>query len=278
MMTSTKASDLTLTSGILRRGNEELYYEYAGSGDAVVLCHGGGGNHGIWYQQVPILARHYQVFTWDQRGFGRSTNVSLDAGPEVASDDLVALLDHWQIERAHLVGQSIGGWATLGCALRWPERVVSMLLSSTIAGIFTDRTAAAFDAFMAGPAGPRPSGPIPLGRTFALSERFSTQHPVQTFLYQQLGSIAAPMPHDAIDRIRACAYPLDDVAELTHPALFMVGSDDPVFPPDAVSEAAAVLPGAHVIELAGGGHSLYFERASEWNRIALEFMAASAVT
>ena len=75
----------------------------------MVLSRGSGGNHAVWYQQVP--SQKYRVVTWDQRGFGRSTDVNKHAGPGPAVEDLKTLLDHLGITRAHLVGQSMGGWA-----------------------------------------------------------------------------------------------------------------------------------------------------------------------
>src|SRR5690349_1553135 len=131
------ADDPVLTSGFVECDREQIYYEAVGSGDALVLSHGLGGNHAIWYQQVPEFAKHYCVVTWDQRGFGRSTNTANNSGPEAAARDLAAVLDHLKIDRAHLVGQSMGGWAVMGYALAHPERVRSLVLADTLGGIYT---------------------------------------------------------------------------------------------------------------------------------------------
>src|SRR3954467_9921416 len=119
--------DADLANGCLSLDGDEGYYESTGPAGApvVVLGHGAGGNHAIWFQQVPVFARDYRVVTWDQRGFGLSTNRNELANPIVATGDLLAILDHLEVERAHVVGQSMGGWAALGLALAHRERVRS---------------------------------------------------------------------------------------------------------------------------------------------------------
>ena len=60
----------------------ELYYEVHGEGPALVLAHGGGGNHLSWWQQVPALAKHYRCITFDHRGFGSSRDLDDGPGPD----------------------------------------------------------------------------------------------------------------------------------------------------------------------------------------------------
>lgn len=134
---STPAADLMLQSGMVKVDGEQIYFESVGTGETVVLSHGNGGTHAVWFQQVVVLGQKYGVVTWDQRGYGRSTNVNKQAGPERAVEDLRALLDHLGISSAHLVGQSMGGWAVMGFALKYPARVRSIVLADTIAGVFT---------------------------------------------------------------------------------------------------------------------------------------------
>ena len=95
--------------GFITQEDESIYYESYGTGETVILCHGLGGNHAIWYQQVPVLACLFNVITWDQRGFGRSTNRAKQSGPAAAVIDLKSLIDHLKVEQAHIIGQSMGG-------------------------------------------------------------------------------------------------------------------------------------------------------------------------
>ena len=93
--------DLELLTGMLSRDGEEIYWELVrdaegGSSDerpVVVLSHGAGGSHAVWYQQIPEIGEKYRVVTWDSRGFGNSTNNTTQLAPEKAAHDLAAVLD-----------------------------------------------------------------------------------------------------------------------------------------------------------------------------------------
>ena len=90
--------------GRIERDGEELFYEFftrgqadaGGAGDdrpVVVLTHGAGGSHAVWYNQVPVLAERFRVLTWDSRGFGNSTCRSGRLSADAAVADLGAILD-----------------------------------------------------------------------------------------------------------------------------------------------------------------------------------------
>ena len=122
-------------------GGETIYYEVTGApdGDAVVLTHGAGGSHAAWFQQVPALAEAgYRVITWDSRGFGLSTFTTGVLGTDAAAADMAAVFDAAGVTRAHVVGQSMGGWWVTAFALAHPERVHTLTLSNTVGGLWTD--------------------------------------------------------------------------------------------------------------------------------------------
>ena len=102
-----------------------LWYEDAGSGEAVVLLHEGVVDSRIWRHVVPLLAERFRVISYDQRGFGRSP--MWDRTYSLV-DDLVGVLDQVGLERAALVGASRGGRIALAATLEVPERVSSLVL------------------------------------------------------------------------------------------------------------------------------------------------------
>lgn len=263
-------SAITWSIGTVDSHGEDVYYECAGTGPAVVFSHGLGGNHAVFFQQVPVFAPHYRVVTWDQRGFGRSTNRKGEAGPEAAAADIATLLDHLGIDRAHLVGQSMGGWAVLGFALHSPERVASLVITDSTAGVMTDRIAGIVTR------GTRATLPEPiLGSHPAIGAAFSADEPVQTFLYQQIGSFRDPSVTDAdmVGRLYSTRYPTDQVQGLELPVLLVVGASDDLIPPAAVHELGALIKGARVVEVPGAGHSPYFECPEAWNEVVLSFLS-----
>jgi pimeloyl-ACP methyl ester carboxylesterase len=269
---------LPRSTGYLDGDGERLYWETigpaAGAGDAetVVLCHGLGGNGAVWFQQVPGLAgAGYRVVVWDQRGFGRSTDRAGRTGPVTAVDDLARLLDHLGVTAAHLVGQSMGGWAALGLAARAPARARSVVLSASTGGLPLPAAAAAgrppvSDAPVARPLGEHPS----------LSPSLAERDPARAYLYQLLGSFGGSRS-DA-EMSAALASTAQDAAALRRldvPVLLLCCEHDPLFPPALVRACAPILPRASVVELDGLGHSPYFENPLRWNAEVLGFLAAA---
>jgi pimeloyl-ACP methyl ester carboxylesterase len=97
-----------------------LWYDEAGSGEVVLLLHGGLGDSGLWEPVVPLLAERYRTIRTDLRFFGRSTGPAV---PWSWQDDTIGVLDELGIERAALVGLSLGGKLALDIALAHPERL-----------------------------------------------------------------------------------------------------------------------------------------------------------
>ena len=114
-MTSIKG----LQTGKVHLDGADLYYEMAGEGPSLVLAHAGFLDRRMWDDQFPVLAQHYRVVRYDRRGFGNST---LTPGPFSHRRDLYQLLEFLGIERAHLLGCSIGGAAIIDFAqqMAWP--------------------------------------------------------------------------------------------------------------------------------------------------------------
>ena len=107
-------------SGFLDVPNARLYYEVAGAGPAVVFVHGFTLDTRMWDDQWTVFGERYRVVRYDLRGFGRS---EAEPVPYSDLDDLLALLNCLDIERAHLVGLSMGGMVLVHFALTHPRRV-----------------------------------------------------------------------------------------------------------------------------------------------------------
>ncbi len=261
----------TRATGSFDAGGERIYYESIGDGDPVVLCHGLGGNHACWWRVVPSLAEHLRVITWDQRGFGNSSRRTGRYGPEPAVDDLLGLLDHLDLDRVQLVGQSMGGWVAMGFALRHRERVRSIVLTDTLAGVFTTEINSEVNQAI-GKAVGRLQGDT-VGEHLALGESFCRRHPDLAFLYQEISSMGdKPDDAEVFGMLGAMQAPLDQVALLDLPFLLVVGDDDSLCPPSAMRLVADQIPGADLQVIADAGHSPYFERPEEWTEFVGMFL------
>ena len=265
---------MKIDAGRLERDGDSIYYESTGdpaNPEAVVLCHGAGGNHAIWYEQVPVLAERYRVITWDHRGFGMSTDREEKSSPAVGIGDLAALMDHLSVPSAHLVGQSMGGWTVLGLALAQPGRAKSLVLADSLGGC-------PIKGWLERVPGPRPDWGTELGRHAAVGPKIHAENPTRVYLYQLIGGFGrgtgGGIPPSVMKSLADAVHSREALAALSCPILTVVGADDAIFPPEWMAEATAMLPGARLVEIPGAGHSPYFEAPELWNRAVGEFLAS----
>jgi len=272
--------DLELLTGMLSRDGEEIYWELVrdaegGSSDerpVVVLSHGAGGSHAVWYQQIPQIGEKYRVVTWDSRGFGNSTNITDQLAPEKAAHDLAAVLDELQISDVHLVGQSMGGWHVSAFLTLFSGRVQSVTYADTVGALWTDDLRSAYQEFRAS-GGLQGTRELPLvGGHLALWAGAADRDTAHAFLYQALGSFHSP-PLDRLAEVLEFTIHHSDFDDLNLPVLFIAGEYDQIFPASMLRDSANRIRGAQFVEIADAGHSPYFEQPAAWNLALLEFLA-----
>ena len=244
----------------------ELFYEDSDptneSGKPVVFWnHGAGGNHMSWWQQIPVFRQDYRCIAIDHRGFGRSLDTT---GEGVARfiDDLEALADHLGVEQCSIVAQSMGGRASLGYAVRRPDRVKALVMADTW-GFFDWPEQQERARSM------QPAVTTPLVHR-ALAEAYQDANPAMTFLYRQIQGLNPPREGSPVTAPGAPT--LDQVKACTVPTLCLVGSDDGVTPPPLIKALADELPNAQYVEVPGAGHSVYFEQPQRFNELVGDFL------
>ncbi len=104
----------------------QLYYEIAGEGHPLVLIHGFTVDHRYWDDQFADFSRDFQVLRYDLRGFGKSAAPSDQ--PYGHHDDLKALMDFLRIEKAHVLGHSLGGLVAINFAIQYPQATSSLVV------------------------------------------------------------------------------------------------------------------------------------------------------
>jgi 3-oxoadipate enol-lactonase len=264
-------------TGFLQRPDCRIYYEVAGSGPPIVFAHGLGGNHMSWWQQVAHFAKSHTCVVFAHRGFTPSSPVPGANAPDAYVDDLAALLDELKLGKVTLVAQSMGGWTCLGYALREAANVRALVMACTAgpincsqldAGSYTDwlarsqRISAELEA---------------KDISVASGERMESEQPALARLYRQIMQLAPPDFRSAVRaRLRELWVQSPALlAGLPMPVLFINGDEDCVFPPFAGAALAALAPKGKSVLVPRAGHSVYFERPAEFNRIVGEFLSAT---
>ena len=122
--------------------NVQLAYARRGKGIPLVLLHGFPLDHHLWDEVVPLLEDTFDVILPDLRGFGNSTMLDLPSSIDDYASDIASLLDHLNIQRAAVVGHSMGGYVALAFARLYPERLTGLgLISSQVLADAPERKA-----------------------------------------------------------------------------------------------------------------------------------------
>ena len=108
-------------------GNIEVYYEEHGQGSPLVMILGLGQNIATWRFQVPELSQHVRLIVFDNRDSGKSSRCKTQYTTESMARDALGLMDHLGIDRAHILGTSMGGMIAQHVALMAPERLNSLI-------------------------------------------------------------------------------------------------------------------------------------------------------
>ncbi len=255
----------------VEHADARIYYEVWGPSDApaLVFAHGAGGNTLSWWQQIPHFSKRYRVLAFDHRLFGRSRCTTGNFLPQHFPADLAAILDVEKIDKAALVGQSMGGWSVLPATLRQAERVSCLVLAGTPAGVFTDAVAAnAMRIFALS----EQSG---IRSNEALAADFPAREPEAAHLYDCINALNENFDPQLLARLGDPELRLSasDFSAYRTPTLMLVGDRDALFPPEVLREVASIIPGTRFREIPGAGHSTYFETPQAFNTAVDEFLA-----
>ena len=119
-------------TGYVRLDGLQLYYEVHGNGEPLVLLHGGLGSTEMFGELLPALARTRKVIAADLQGHGRTADIDRPISYEALSDDIWALMTHLEIEKADVMGYSLGAGTGLQMTIRHPAAVRKLVVVSTV--------------------------------------------------------------------------------------------------------------------------------------------------
>jgi len=241
-------------------GNRMFYAVHREEGPAVVLIPGAGENHLLWPSALRRLP-NATVYAIDLPGHGRSETWGQEFIEDYAAD-VVKFVDAVGVERAVLMGHSMGGAVAQMIALTAPERVAGLVLLATgarlrVAPLILEGLQKDFEATIL-QIGAWAWGPDADQRQVALSR----QAAIETGPYVMLGDFVACERFDVRERL----------GEIRVPTLVMTGSEDRMTPPKLGQYLAEQIPGARFILVPGAGHMLMLEKPRRVAKAVREFL------
>jgi 3-oxoadipate enol-lactonase len=252
-----------------------IHYDVFGArnGPPVLMIQGLGADSRGWFAQRMAVGRHYRGIVFDNRGVGRSGKPLGPYDLEQMAADAIAVLDAAGYDSAHVMGASMGGVIAQIMAVRYPDRIRSLVLACTACRHLGWRRDLLEDwAETAQAQGMRVFatrsmrwlvGPRSLRRFWPA---FGALTPL---------AMSAPT-HSFVSQVNAILDMDDSVRELLHtvsvPTLVLVGSQDILTPQADAEEVAELIPDAELAVVRGGAHGFMVENFWEFNRLVLEFL------
>ncbi|HEY9285923.1 MAG TPA: alpha/beta fold hydrolase [Pyrinomonadaceae bacterium] len=252
---------------------QKIHYVEAGTGPVVVLLHGLGGNTSNWAFNVPALAQKYRVVVPDQIGFGRSDKPFINYRVGTYADFLDKFLDELKIEKASLVGNSMGGWIAALYALQKPARVERLVLVDA-AGF---RLPKEFD--LAALSGLNPSTRDATRQLavmiFANKQLAASDAAIDAMLAQRISAGDGHTIQSLIESIHRGEDMLDGrLGAIKQPTLVVWGREDRLTPLAREGERfKREIVGSRLVVFDNCGHGPQFECAADFNAAVLKFLA-----
>ncbi|HTZ79891.1 MAG TPA: alpha/beta hydrolase [Stellaceae bacterium] len=257
-----------------------LYYEEAGTGTPIVFVHEFAGDHRSWELQLRFFSRRYRCIAYNARGYPPS-DVPADAArysQDRARDDIRAVLDALKLEKAHVVGLSMGGFATLHFGMHYADRALSIVVAGCGYGAEpgkrqqfqaeSEQTAKNLqEKGMAEVAPVYAMGPTRV-QYLNKDPRGFTEFARQLAEHSTTGSALTLL---GVQRMRPSLYDLQaTLAKMTLPTLVVTGDEDwPCLEPGLYLKR--VIPSAALVVIPNSGHVINLEEPALFNQAVADF-------
>ena len=248
--------------------------EVFGEGEPLILIMGYSGTMDLWAPEVlQELATHYKIIIFDNRGMGKTTASDKEFTIELFADDTAGLLDALNIERAHVLGWSMGTYIAQELALRHPHKVNRLILyAADCGGEEAIQPSQEVLEVLADTSGtPEMRGE----RLFKLlfPPKWLEEHPDPGTYFPMPTETSSPenieRQYKAMDNWTSTFGRLPQIAQDT---LLITGTDDVIPPPENSFIIAERIPGAWLVQFKGAGHGLMYQYPERFSRIVLAFL------
>lgn len=251
-----------------------VHHIVSGRPDApvVVFSNSLGSTHRMWDAQLATFEERFRVVRYDTRGHGQSPVPDGPYSIDDLADDVIALLDALDVERAHVVGLSLGGMTAMRLAARNPERVDRLALLCTGAQLppasaWTDRAATVRAD------GTKAVAEAVVARWF--TPQFLAERPD---LKAEHEAMVAATPAEGYAGCCEAIAALDlraDLPNITAPTLAIAGTDDPATPPAKLAEIADTVRNGRLVEVAHAAHLANAEQPGIITPALIDFLERS---
>jgi pimeloyl-ACP methyl ester carboxylesterase len=244
----------------------EVYYEHSGEGEPLVLVHGGTATSQSWASHLPAFTEHFEVFTPDSRGHGRTDNPTGELGYRMMADDLASLIDALGLQRPLVLGYSDGGQIALELGLRYPGLARALVLGGTQFR-FSEAYLVAVRSLLG----------ITEGEELDPEQLEREQPEWVAYLREAHGHVYGPEYWKAYVKqiaalwLRPMRYTPEDIAAITDPVLLLAGDRDGVCTEESI-ELFSVLPNAELAVAPASDHGFIEAKAGLFDTLALDFL------
>jgi len=259
---------------LARLNGININYQVEGEGKPLVMIMGFTASRSGWMPQIPFFKKYYRVITFDNRGVGKSDKPPGPYSTRMMADDTVKLMDVLGIEKAHIMGLSMGGMIAQELAINYPQRVMKLVLASTYArqdetsgdtleqAKFLQLTPERKVSAMVGLAFNKPLYRF----IFGLLARVQTRFTGASGGVGIAGQSEACLNHNTLERLPS----------ITAPTLVIVGTGDRIIKPVSSEVIAGKIPNAKLVKVEGASHYFSFEMKNVFNREVLNFLKSDA--
>jgi pimeloyl-ACP methyl ester carboxylesterase len=241
-------------SGYAQVNGIEMFYQVFGSGEPVLLIHGGLGHGDIWSAQVADLSKDHKVIVPDSRGHGRSTRNAEPFGYDLMASDYLALLDYLKVDKTALVGWSDGGIIGIDIAMNHPERLTRLFAQAANVttdgvdpGVATNKTFAAYIARS--------------GEDYARLSKTPTEYDA---FVTQISHMWETQPN----------WTKEQLGKITVPTAIVAGDHDEAIKREHTEYMASVIPGAKLVILENASHFAMLQDPEGYDKAVRDFIDA----
>jgi len=265
----------------------KICYEIRGEGDPVILVHGFGGNKEGWIAQWNPLSEHFKVVRFDNRNGGESDRPNQPNTMEMLADDIRGLMDYLKIDKAHVIGWSMGGIIVQKFALKYPDRLNKLVLINTVLGAPNYKGVEMLKKNHIKELEDRKKDPVkcfwdnaPLGFYFKFRKEMGA-NPKKKFygLWSvedliEFQNFSPPTPQDINYQSAALiqTFTYDDLKQLKTPTLLIASSHDRLTSSNTMVQMHKAIPNSILKIIEKAGHNSPLSRAPEVNEAIIEFL------